>query len=583
MTTAAFGRSALLSEPRSNHECRRSFSEMADRCNLHLIHSPSPPIPPGPYPPIFEFVTQQWSQQSKITSASAGQASGEKPQPSEAIKPSQVAMIDGVSGLQRTFGDYHTTATRLAAALSKQFGVDEDECVAMYCPNHVDYLPVTLAASLLGAKMTPVNPLYTTHELEVVLQRSRSSVLIVHNSTLPVAMSTAAKCPGVKGIVVLNDDGRPLPEGCVDLSALCQEHSGAPVVSTNRVVAPQTPIHPFLLPYSSGTTGLPKGVVLTHQNIIANMLQLEVVEGPDFLPSHKLITPLPYFHIYAFTVSMLYCAWKGQAVITTSGRFDLETFCQLVERHKPERAHLVPPILLQLSKNPVVDRYDLSSLRMIVSAAAPLSKETEADVWTRIGCRVKQAWGMSELSPIGAFVGRYSVWALHVDFACLTLSLSPLQGPLPPTRTSGVAASALWWRRRGARWWTITGTRCRRTRPGSSASRVRKVRVRFVCSVSQRRESALSVVDSLHHVTVMLGYMDEPDKTAECLSSTGWLRTGDLAYYDEDGFFYISDRLKELIKVRGYPVRMLTKKCRASLSLYWSSRTLTSFCTPFCR
>jgi AMP-binding enzyme len=93
----------------------------------------------------------------------------------------------------------------------------------------------------------------------------------------------------------------------------------------------------------------------------------------------------------------------------------------------------------------------------------------------------------------------------------------------------------------------------------------------------------LSVVDSLHHVTVMLGYMDEPDKTAECLSSTGWLRTGDLAYYDEDGFFYISDRLKELIKVRGYPVRMLTKKCRASLSLYWSSRTLTSFCTPFCR
>ena len=90
VSTAFANQTAFSEEPQ--RQGRRSFSAMADRCNLHLIHSPSPPIPPGPYPPIFEFVTQQWSQQSKITSASAGQASGEKPQPSEAIKPSQVAM-----------------------------------------------------------------------------------------------------------------------------------------------------------------------------------------------------------------------------------------------------------------------------------------------------------------------------------------------------------------------------------------------------------------------------------------------------------------------------------------------------------
>jgi acyl-CoA synthetase (AMP-forming)/AMP-acid ligase II len=213
--------------------------------------------------------------------------------------------------------------------------------------------------------------------------------------------------------LVLNDGDGPLPEGCVDLHALCRDHRDSPVFRTDRVVGPQTPIHPFLLPYSSGTTGLPKGVVLTHQNIVANMLQIESVEGPDFLPHHKLITPLPFFHIYAFTVSMLYCAWQGQTMICASGRFDLEGFCRLVQEHRPERAHLVPPILLQLSKNPAVSQYDLSSLRMIVSAAAPLSKEIEADVLSRIGCPVKQAWGMSELSPIGAccsWIGKRCCW-----------------------------------------------------------------------------------------------------------------------------------------------------------------------------
>jgi acyl-CoA synthetase (AMP-forming)/AMP-acid ligase II len=358
-------------------------------------------------------VTRQWkgthegsSSQVTTTAADSRNSSLGGFDSELAIDANKVAMVDGTTGHERTFHDYHTTSTRLASAL-RSLGVNEDECVALYCPNHVDYLPVALAVSLLGAKMTPINPLYTTHELEVVLQRSQSSVLITHNNptTLPIALATVWKCPTVRHVLVLNDGDdstQPLPEGCVDLHGLCHDHRETPILATNRVVHSQTPIHPFLLPYSSGTTGLPKGVVLTHQNIVANMLQIESVEGPDFYPHHQLITPLPFFHIYAFTVSMLYCAWKGQTMICTSGRFDLEQFCKLVQQYRPERAHLVPPILLQLSKNPVVSKYDLSSLQMIISAAAPLSKETEADVLTRIGCPVKQAWGMSELSPIGA-------------------------------------------------------------------------------------------------------------------------------------------------------------------------------------
>lgn len=100
---------------------------------------------------------------------------------------------------------------------------------------------------------------------------------------------------------------------------------------------------------------------------------------------------------------MLYCAWKGQQIITLSGRFDLELFCKLLEEHQPQRAHLVPPIILGLAKSPVVEKYNVSSLDVIVSAAAPLSSDTELAVYERMGCKVKQAWGMSELSPIGTF------------------------------------------------------------------------------------------------------------------------------------------------------------------------------------
>lgn len=122
----------------------------------------------------------------------------------------------------------------------------------------------------------------------------------------------------------------------------------------------------------------------------------------------KIISPLPFFHIYGFLFSALYSAWKGQEIITMSQRFDLELFCQLVEKHKPQRAHLVPPIIVGLAKSPLVDKYDLSSLKMIVSAAAPLSKETEDAVTNRIDCDIKQAWGMSELSPIGTLNSDYN-------------------------------------------------------------------------------------------------------------------------------------------------------------------------------
>ena len=371
-------------------------NKLADRCSLNIVKSPFPPIPEGPYRPLYEVVTENWK-------AHGG------------YLDEKVAIVDGTTGLQRTFRDYHRTAGGLAAALKDDLDIHESSTVALYCPNHVDFLPITLAVSLCGAKLTPINPMYTAQEVAVVLEKSRTSVLIAHVSKLDVALETVKDTKTVKHVIVITDDGEPLPEGTISLDCL-RIHDGA-FHETIHDIHKSTSHHPFLLPYSSGTTGLPKGVCLTHENIVANLLQCDEVEGLAFPDSFKLISPLPFFHIYAFTVSLVYPAWRGQTVITTSGRFDLEFFCQLVEKHQPERSHLVPPILLGLAKHPVVDKYDMSSLRMIISAAAPLSKEVETAASMRLSCDVKQAWGMSELSPIGT---------LNSDFNSKVGSVGPL-------------------------------------------------------------------------------------------------------------------------------------------------------------
>lgn len=469
---------------RLGHRCLssaaiRETNTVAESCNLYIVTSPYPDIEEGPYPPLKEFLTENWGDRLL----------------------DKVAITDGSTGMQRTFREYDKLSQNIAAALLHDYHMCEDSTVALFAPNHVDYLPITLAVSLTGAKMTPINPLYTRQELSVVLQRSRSSVLIVHESRLDVAMESVKDCPLVKHIVVITDTNHlDIPEGTVSLETLKAKHSKGGVTKTIHAVHNKTETHPFLLPYSSGTTGVPKGVCLTHHNLVTNLLQIGIVEDLGFPQSHKLISPLPMFHIYAFTFALLSSAWKGQELITMSGRFDLEEFCRLLEKHKPERAHLVPPIVLALAKSPIVDKYDCSSIRHIVSAAAPLGIDVELAAKQRLGCEIKQAWGMSELSPIGT---------LNSDSASKPGSVGPL-----------------------------------------CASTHAKVVDSEGKSLPPHEDGELLIKGP----QVMIGYLDDPEKTNECLSRTGWLRTGDICHYDEDGYFYVTDRLKELIKVRGYPV-----------------------------
>lgn len=475
---------------------RRTLSTRGDACNEHVLSSPfGQIIQPGPCPPLYEFVTSSWQVHGGT------------------LPNHHVAIFDGTTGHSRTLGDYHELAGKLAASLQTDFGISgPDDTVALLAPNHVDYVPVVLGISMTGAKCTPINPLYTADELQVVLTKSQSKVLIVHVNQLDKALSVVAKCPALQHVLVLTDNAvdaatpdASLPIGTTDIHAIrLQNTMPPPHTHASNVACAETATHPLILPYSSGTTGLPKGVLLTHENIVANLQQTHALEGPSLLtPGGSIISPLPFFHIYGLTVASLYFTWAGQTVLTSSGPFDFVNFLQMIAEHQPSRAYLVPPIVLALAKHPIVDQFDLSSVRTIISGAAPLSEEVERAVQARLpNCTIKQGYGMTESSPLAM---------LSPDGAGRSGSVGQL---VPSTKAKVVDFE--------------TG---QSLPPGQDGELL------------------------LQGPQVMMGYLDEPEQTAACLTpTTKWLHTGDVAHYDDDGYFYITDRAKELIKVRGMQV-----------------------------
>jgi acyl-CoA synthetase (AMP-forming)/AMP-acid ligase II len=254
------------------------------------------------------------------------------------------------------------------------------------------------------------------------------------------------------------------------------------------------------LPYSSGTTGLPKGVMLTHRNLVANVAQVEAVDDGD--EADVLIGILPFFHIYGMTVIANVALRRGQTVVTMP-RFDLPQFLQLVQDHRVTKAYLVPPILVALAKHPLVDQYDLSSLRSIVSGAAPLGADLARAVVDRLGCEVKQGYGMTETSPVTHYVPSHRTWTKY--------------GSIGPTV------------------------------PGVEA---RLVSVETGEDVAEGEPGELWV----RGPNVMAGYLGNEKATSETIDGDGWLHTGDIAVVDVDGDYTVVDRVKELIKYKGYQV-----------------------------
>ncbi|MCL4286215.1 MAG: AMP-binding protein [Thermoleophilia bacterium] len=395
------------------------------------------------------------------------------------------ALIDGPTGRTVGFAELERRVEALAGALAAR-GVGRGDVVAVFMPNLPEYAVVFHGVLRANATNTTANPLYTERELEHQLTDSGARMLFTVAPFLETARAAAAAA-GIDDVVVVG----PSEGGEPTLADLLGEGAAPPAVE----VDPATDL--AALPYSSGTTGLPKGVMLTHRNLIANVEQ--TTGAFDLVEGDVLIGVLPFFHIYGQTVIMNLGLRNGVPIVTMP-RFDLDQFLGLIEKHRVSLAHVVPPIALALAKHPAVDGADLSSLRIILSGAAPLGAGLSVAVAERIGAPAVQGYGMTETSPV-----------THV---C----------PIEPERikpgTIGLA---------------VPGTESRLVDPETGED-------------AERGELWV------RGPQVMAGYLNNESATRHTIDADGWLHTGDIAEVDEDGYFTIVDRLKELIKYKGFQV-----------------------------
>jgi acyl-CoA synthetase (AMP-forming)/AMP-acid ligase II len=268
--------------------------------------------------------------------------------------------------------------------------------------------------------------------------------------------------------------------------------------------AEQVEINPredlIALPYSSGTTGLPKGVMLTHHNLVANLRQMEGL--CYFYDTDTLICVLPLFHIYGLVVVLNMGLYSGATVVMMP-RFDLEQFLKAAQDYEVTLAHLVPPIILALAKHPIVDNYKLPKLHTLFSGAAPLGEELTRACMERLGCSVRQGYGMTETSPV-----------THSSPA-----------PPLPVKFGSVGVPA-------------PNTECK----------IMDLETGEQLGPGQKGEVCM------RGPQIMTGYLNKPEATAQTIDVEGWLHTGDIGYFDEDGHFFIVDRAKELIKYKGFQV-----------------------------
>ena len=399
----------------------------------------------------------------------------------------KVAIEDGPSGRSYTFAQMVGAINKAAAGLDQR-GFKKGDVFAIYSPNVPEYPIIFFAVATLGGVNTTINPLYTADELTKQLKDSKAKYILTVPMFLDKAKEAAAKT-NIKEIFVFGE-----AEGATPFAELLKAEGQPPKVKIN----PKKDL--VVLPYSSGTTGLPKGVMLTHYNLIANLCQIR--DLAQFDENDNLIAILPFFHIFGMIVLLCLAFCKG-AKLVSMPKFELVEFLQLLQDHKISRAYLVPPIVLALAKHPIIDNYDLSALKFVLSGAAPLSAEVTTACQERLDVVMQQGYGMTEMSPV-----------THIDVD-------------DPSKI-----------KMGAIGHPVANTDCK------------IVSIEDGSELDKNQEGELWV----RGPQAMLGYLNNPEATAESIDDEGWYHTGDVAYVDDDGFFFIVDRVKELIKYKGMQV-----------------------------
>ena len=397
------------------------------------------------------------------------------------------ALVDAASGRTLTYAQLGAQVERVAAGLAAR-GFKQGDVLGLFMPNCPEFALAFHGTLAAGGVVTTINSLSTVQDAAYQLRDARARFLVTVPSFMDRA-APAAQQVGVEEIFVLGS-----APGATSLAALLETGAPAP----RPAVAPARDL--AVLPYSSGTTGFPKGVVLTHRNLVANLLQTGWVA--HVAEQDRIIAVLPFFHIYGMQVVLNLALWRGATVVTMP-KFELEPFLATVQQYRITRAFVVPPLVLALAQHPTVDRYDLSSVRAMMSGAAPLEADLEIACARRLGCGFIQGYGLTEASPV-------------------THANSDEPGKCKPGTVGQL----------------LPNTECRIVDVATGAD------------LGPDEDGELLI----RGPQVMQGYLNNPEATAATLDADGWLHTGDIGHVDGDGYFTIVDRLKELIKYKGFQV-----------------------------
>nr|QPZ56409.1 4-coumarate CoA ligase 1 [Curcuma alismatifolia] len=409
-------------------------------------------------------------------------------------------LIDGANGTVMSYTEVDSASRRAAAGL-RRFGVGRGQVIMILLRNSPEFVLAFLGASRRGAVATTANPFYTPAEIHKQAVASGARLIVTESCYVEKVRDFARE----RGIVVVCVDD-PLPEGCRRFSELLEEEE-----KTEEKEEEEEEIDPddvVALPYSSGTTGLPKGVMLTHRSLITSVAQQVDGENPNlyFHCDDVLLCVLPLFHIYALN-SVLLCGLRAGSAILLVRKFEISAVLELVQRFRVTVAAFVPPIVLDFVKSSLMDAYDLSSIRIVKSGATPMGKELEDKFMAKLpNATLGQGYGMTEAGPV------------------LSMCLAFAKEPFP-------------------------------VKSGACGTVVRNAELKIVdpdTGVALARNQRGEIC--IRGEQIMKGYLNDPEATRNTIDKEGWLHTGDVGLVDDDDEIFIVDRLKELIKYKGFQV-----------------------------